>query len=106
MEGNTQKDKTGSIRSQMEAKSNEELLGIWQENDRREWRPEAFEAISQVLQARGIVLPSQASSLANFEKPTPKWRGASIVVIITIIILFLCLLGIGSGVLLFGSKIR
>jgi hypothetical protein len=47
------------IRSSMEAKSTEELLKIWEENNREEYSDEAFEAIKQLLTERGITLPPQ-----------------------------------------------
>ncbi len=46
------------IRKVMEAKSNGELLKIWEEN-RAGYLEETFEAIKQLLMERGIALPAQ-----------------------------------------------
>lgn len=51
------------IRKNMEEKSLEELLRIWQENDREQWSEKAFEAIKQLLLERGETLPDQKKVL-------------------------------------------
>ncbi len=48
-----------SIRKNMKLKSTEELLKIWEENDRIEWTEETFEAIKKILLERGETLPPQ-----------------------------------------------
>lgn len=45
----------------MRQKSTEELLQIWKENDRTEWSDEAYVAIKQVLDERGVSLPAQTA---------------------------------------------
>jgi len=47
------------IRKRMEAKATEELLEIWEENDRARYSDEAFEAIREVLLRRGVAVPEQ-----------------------------------------------
>lgn len=47
------------IRRNMEAKSTEELIQIWRENDRTQYVEEAFEAIRLLLVERGEVIPPQ-----------------------------------------------
>jgi hypothetical protein len=42
------------IRHNLEAKDTDELLQIWTENDRQAWTEEAFEAIRQILESRGV----------------------------------------------------
>ena len=46
--------------SKMREKETEELLAIWQQNDRQAWSDDAFEAINKVLQERLIEIPEQA----------------------------------------------
>lgn len=41
------------IRRNLETKSTEELLQIWEKNDRNEWSDQAFIAIQCILEARG-----------------------------------------------------
>ena len=43
----------------MEAKSTDELIQIWRENDRTQYVDEAFEAIRQLLKERGETVPPQ-----------------------------------------------
>lgn len=45
----------------MRQKSSDELLQIWKENDRTEWSDEAYVAIKQVLDERGVSLPAQTA---------------------------------------------
>lgn len=49
------------IRESMEAKSTEELLKIWEENDKGQFTYEAFEIVKQLLIARGGTPPPQKS---------------------------------------------
>lgn len=68
------------IRETMQAKSTDELLRIWEENDRGQYSDEAFEAVTQVLTGRGESLPPQpapktkVSSEALTKKKTPIWK--------------------------------
>ncbi|MDI6792880.1 MAG: hypothetical protein QME81_08455 [bacterium] len=50
-----------SIQTKMREKSTQELLEIWNENNREEWRDEAFEAIRRVLTERGECVPEQSA---------------------------------------------
>jgi hypothetical protein len=43
----------------MQQKTTEELLDIWNCNDRGQWSDSAFTAISQTLSERGVVVPQQ-----------------------------------------------
>lgn len=47
------------IYDRMNLKETEELLEIWQSNDRFEWSDEAFDAINEVLIERGVKIPEQ-----------------------------------------------
>lgn len=50
------------IRQAMEERTSEELISILRNHDEEEWRPEAFEAVALVLEARGIS-PEEIASL-------------------------------------------
>ncbi len=52
---------------QMEAKETDELLQIWQENDREAWTEEAFDAVRKILLERLGELPAQG--LPEEEEP-------------------------------------
>lgn len=54
-----------SIRDQMRAKRTDQLLGIWVQNDRDIWSPEAFDAIRDILTERGAALPPQDPPIHN-----------------------------------------
>jgi hypothetical protein len=47
-----------TIMQNMEARTNEELLSIWNEHNTQEWTADAFEAIRRVLVSRGVT-PNQ-----------------------------------------------
>ncbi len=51
------------IRLNMESKETDELLNIWQENDKEQYSEMAFEAIKQILIERGETPPPQKESL-------------------------------------------
>ena len=55
------------IQEKMEIKKDEELLNIWEENNRDTYSEEAYEAIKQILLARNILLPKQKDFI-NVEK--------------------------------------
>lgn len=48
--------------------SNQELLAIWNENDRENYTEEAFEAIKQVLQERGVPVPTQSEFIPKEDR--------------------------------------
>ncbi len=52
-------ERIDGIRRQLETRDTEDLLEIWQKNDRDEWTPEAFDAIQGILTARNVSLPQQ-----------------------------------------------
>ena len=47
------------IYDRMNIKETEELLEIWQCNDRFEWSDEAFDVINEILKERGMEIPEQ-----------------------------------------------
>jgi hypothetical protein len=47
------------VQRKMEEKETDELVRIWQENDREAWTDEAFEVVSRILLARLGKLPEQ-----------------------------------------------
>ena len=49
----------GQIIQNMQQKTTEELLAIWESNDRNQWSDAAFDAISRTLSARGVPPPPQ-----------------------------------------------
>jgi hypothetical protein len=48
------------IHATLEQRETEDLLKIYQQNNRDEWTPEAFEAIRQILLERNASIPDQA----------------------------------------------
>jgi uncharacterized RDD family membrane protein YckC len=59
-----------SIRKSMSLKNTDELLKIWEENDRSKWSDEAFFIVKQLLLSRGEPLPIQN----DYESiPVVKW---------------------------------
>ena len=57
-----------SIFDNLSLKESDELLKIWQENNRNEWSALTFDVIQQILQTRGIELPAQKPYLPNVEE--------------------------------------
>jgi len=53
------------IVGEMQARSSEELLPIWVQNDRDIWSEEAFAAIKVVLEGRGVAIPAQGPAIRN-----------------------------------------
>ena len=47
------------IYDRMSLKETDELLEIWQKNDRFEWSDEAFDAINEILKERDVKIPEQ-----------------------------------------------
>jgi hypothetical protein len=47
------------IYSNLNLKETDDLLDLWQANNRYEWSDEAFEIIRAILQERGIEIPEQ-----------------------------------------------
>jgi hypothetical protein len=56
------------IRDSMNLRDTEELLQIWQANDRIEWSDEAFEAIREILQSRDVEPPVQNAPCTEREE--------------------------------------
>jgi hypothetical protein len=51
------------IHNELNLRETDDLLDIWQENDRGEWSDDAFEVISEILKARGIEVPEQDEAI-------------------------------------------
>ena len=47
------------IHNNMNLRETDELLEIWQDNDRVEWSDETFEVIKEILKQRGMDIPQQ-----------------------------------------------
>lgn len=60
------------IRNNMDLKDSEELLAIWQTNDRAEWSEEAFEVIREILGERGVDLPPQNEPIFEHNEEAQK----------------------------------
>lgn len=60
----------GTVRKSFEAKSTDELLAIWNDENRDQYADEAFEAVRRILGERGHPLQAKASSheIAKAEK--------------------------------------
>ena len=59
------------IKTDMNCRSDEELLKIWEENDREEWRDEVFNTVEIILIERGLTLPPQRKiQEINFQQAT------------------------------------
>ncbi len=56
------------IAANMRGKPTDELLVIWNKNDREEWSEDAFGAIKQVLVERGVTLPVQQVADPNLRQ--------------------------------------
>lgn len=62
-------DLSKEIEGALKKKTTEELLEIWQKNDREEWSDEAFDAIYRLLEERGEDIPEQAAPVQPDEEP-------------------------------------
>ncbi len=61
------------IYHRMNLKETEELLKIWQSNDRFEWSDEAFDVINEILKERGAEIPEQGQPVyEHAEEETDK----------------------------------
>ena len=61
----------GQIAARMGGKPTEELIEIWQDNDRGLWSDQAFRAIKEILINRGIELPVQGRIKRSEPAPRP-----------------------------------
>jgi hypothetical protein len=60
----------GQIYNSLMLKGTDELLEIWQKNDRAEWSDTAFEVIEEILKERDIAIPLQSNpvdDIAEYE---------------------------------------
>ncbi len=51
------------IYNELNLRETDDLLDIWQENDRVEWSDDTFEVISEILKARGVEVPEQDEAI-------------------------------------------
>jgi hypothetical protein len=56
-------DRVQQIRRKFEERDTEDLIAIWQKNDRDEWTPEAFVAIREILFSRTGKIPEQTGRI-------------------------------------------
>lgn len=54
-------DRVETICRTLRRRTTDELLLIWESNDRETWTPDAFEAVRRILEERGVPLPEQPS---------------------------------------------
>jgi|GEM_PF-1139037 len=90
-------DYSDAIRTNLEPKNSDELLHIWNKNDRNEWSPEAFEVIVSILRERGVSFEPQPTAPLEASTPltiTPIWKR----IISTILLL------IGAAILFWHSS--
>ncbi len=70
MDSPQRSERIEGIRRTLETRDTEDLLEIWQANDRVEWTPEAFEAIQRILLARNVSLPAQNTEVEETNQET------------------------------------
>jgi hypothetical protein len=63
MDDPVNEDRVQQIRRKLEERDTEDLITIWQKNDRDEWTPEAFVAIREILISRTGKIPEQTGRL-------------------------------------------
>jgi hypothetical protein len=63
------------IAQNMRQKTTEELLAIWESNDRLQWSDVTFEVIQQTLSERGITAPGQGDFAAQRTLYDPRYKG-------------------------------
>lgn len=68
MEHPLSSERIQEIRRTLDTRDTEELLEIWQKNDRAEWTLEAFAAIREILMARNVNLPVQNEYIVETEE--------------------------------------
>lgn len=56
------------IYNELNLRETEDLMEIWQNNDRFEWSDEAFSVISEILKHRGVEIPTQNEPVYHHEK--------------------------------------
>ncbi len=58
------------IRNNLGLKDTDQLLEIWQRNNRAEWSDPAFEVIRDILKERGVEIPEQNEPVYEMEEKT------------------------------------
>jgi uncharacterized OB-fold protein len=53
------RDEINSVKIKLQGLDTEDLLSVWELNNRNEWREEAFIAIREILETRGVKVPEQ-----------------------------------------------
>jgi hypothetical protein len=74
------------IRIDLDLLSSEELLDIWNSNDHKKYKPEAFSIIKEILTERGVVIPleklvnsvNSRSIQSDFDRNSEKVNRSSI----------------------------
>lgn len=65
-------NRRSQIYSQMNLKATDELIRIWQDNNRTEWPDTVFEVIEDILKERGERIPEQNEVLYELREHEPK----------------------------------
>lgn len=63
-----------SIKNSLNSETSDELLSIWTENNRQEWSAEAFQAIRELLEERGLAIPEHQQIRDESEAARPLSR--------------------------------
>ena len=66
-----------SITEALQRKDSEELLYIWESNNRREWREEAYIAIRDILKSRGVDVLEQKPYVSTKADSNEESNGVS-----------------------------
>ena len=56
------------IYNELNLRETDDLLDIWQENDRVEWSDDAFEVISEILRSRAVEIPQQDQAIYEHDE--------------------------------------
>ena len=56
------------IYNELNLRETDDLLDIWQENNRLEWSDDAFEIIGEILRARGVEIPQQDGAIYEHDE--------------------------------------
>lgn len=92
---------------QLEAAPTPRLMDTWEANDRTAHSAEEFEAIRRILLNRNVLLPPQRNaapgqwSQLTSTAPVKKSKSVMIWVVVALVVLGLCGLCVGAGVLIF-----
>lgn len=93
------------IKCNFETKTTEELLNIWQQNDRSDYSDEAFEAIKVILAGRNTTIPAQQEYVPNLLSDEPKWTIGKIKKMRKLYLVLFILMIIAQPILLGSSEV-